>query len=94
VISCLSKQSPVAFRVWGSREAVSYLGQHPSNFTHRVHCTSKVGVQVLSKERVFSTRPCTLLSLLSFSVLSLSAIATARVLPFSVYSLVGSFSYF
>jgi hypothetical protein len=39
-------------------------------------------------------QPCTLLSLLSFSVLSFSVIAAARVLPFSAYSLVRSFSYF
>jgi hypothetical protein len=94
VISCLGKQPPVAFRVWSSREAVSYLGQYPSDFTRRVHCTSKVGVQVPSKERILSAQPCTLLGLLSFSVLSLSAIAAARVSPFLVYSLVESFSYF
>jgi hypothetical protein len=52
VISHLSKQPPVAFRVWGSRETVSYLSQHPSDFTRRVHCTSKVGIQVPSEERV------------------------------------------
>jgi hypothetical protein len=91
VISCSSKQPLVAFCVWGSREAVSYLGQHPSDFTRHVHCTSKVRVQVPSEERVLSVQPCTLLGLLSFSVLGLSAIATARVSPFSVYSLVGSF---
>jgi hypothetical protein len=94
VISCSSKQPLVAFRIWGSREVVSYLGQHPSDFTRRVHCTSEVGVQVPTKERILSMQPCTLLGLLSFSVLSLSAITTARVPPFSVYSLVGSFSYF
>jgi hypothetical protein len=52
VISCSSKEPPVAFRVWGSREADSYLGQHPSDFTRCVHCTGKVEVQVPSKERV------------------------------------------
>jgi hypothetical protein len=94
VISCSSKQSSVAFRVWSSQEVVSYLGQHPSNFTRCVHCASEVGVQVPSKEMVLSTQPCTLLGLLPFSVLSLSAITAARVPPFSVYSLVGSFSHF
>ena len=94
MISYLSKQSSVAFRVWGSWESVSYLSQYPSDFTWRVHCTSKVRVQVPSKERVLSVQPCTLLSLLSFSVLSFSVIAAARVLPFSAYSLVRSFSYF
>jgi hypothetical protein len=94
VISCSSKQSPVAFRIWSSREAINNLGQHPSDFTRRVHCTSEVRVQVPSKERVLSAQPCTLLGLLPFSVESLSAILAARVPPFSVYSLVGSFSYF
>ena len=94
VISCLCKQPPVAFRVWGSQETVSYLGQYSSDFTRRVHCTSKVGVHVPSEERVLSAQPCTLLSLLSFSVLSLSAIAAVRVSPFSVYKLVGSFTHF
>jgi hypothetical protein len=94
VISCLSKQPLVAFSVWSSREAVSYLSQYPSNFTRRVHQTSKVGVQVPIEEKVLSAQPCTLLGLLSFSVLSLSAIATARVSPFLVYSLVRTFSYF
>jgi hypothetical protein len=54
MISCLSKQTSVAFRVWSSWETVSYLSQHPSNFTRRVHCMSKVGVQVPSKEWVLS----------------------------------------
>jgi hypothetical protein len=94
VISCSGKQPPVTFRVWGLLEAVSYLGQHPSNFTRCVHCTSKVGVQVSSKERILLAQPCTLLGLLLFSVLSLSAITVERVPPFSVYSLVGSFCYF
>jgi hypothetical protein len=71
VISYLSKQPRVAFRVWSSREAVSYLGQYPSDLTRRVHCTSKVRVQVPSEERVLSVQPYTLLSLLLFLFLSL-----------------------
>jgi hypothetical protein len=54
MISCLSKQSPVAFRVCGSRETVSYLSQYPSDFTRRVHCSSKIRVQVPRKEKVLS----------------------------------------
>jgi hypothetical protein len=54
VVSCLSKQPPIAFHVWGSRETVSYLGQYPSDLTRRDHCTSKVRVQVPSKERDLS----------------------------------------
>jgi hypothetical protein len=94
VIIYPSKQPLVAYHVWSSREAVSYLGQHPSDFSRRVHCTSEVEVQVPSKERVLSTQPCALLGLLPFSVLSLSTIRTARVPPFSVHSLIGSFSHF
>jgi hypothetical protein len=54
MISCLGKHPPVAFRVWGSRETVSYLSQYPSYFTRCVHCSSKIGVQVPSEERVLS----------------------------------------
>jgi hypothetical protein len=91
VISCPSKQPSVAFRVRSSRKAISYLGHHPSDFTRHIHCASKVGVQVPGKEMIFSAQPCTLFP---FLVLSLSVITTARILPFSVYQLVGSFSYF
>jgi hypothetical protein len=44
VISYLSKQPPVDFRVLGSRETVSYLCQHSSDFTRHVQCSSKIGV--------------------------------------------------
>jgi hypothetical protein len=54
----------------------------------------EVRVQVSSEEGILSAQPCALLGLLSLSVLSLSVIMPARISPFSVYSLVGSFSYF
>jgi hypothetical protein len=54
VVSCPSKQPPIAFSVWSSWKAISYLGQHSSDFTRRVHCTSKVRVQVSSKEGILS----------------------------------------
>jgi hypothetical protein len=54
VISCLSKQPSVAFRFWGSRETISYLCQYSSDFTRRVQCSRKIGVQVSSEERVLS----------------------------------------
>jgi hypothetical protein len=57
MIGCLSKQPPVAFRVWSSRETVSYLCQYLSDFTRRVQCSSKIRVQVSSEERVFSLKP-------------------------------------
>jgi hypothetical protein len=94
VISCPSKQPLIAFYVWSSLEAISYLGQHPSNFTRHVHCASEVGVQVSSKERILLAQPCALLGLLPLSVLSLSAITPARIPSFSVHSLVRSFSHF
>jgi hypothetical protein len=49
VVSCPSKQPPIAFSVWSSQEAISYLGQHSSDFAWPVHCASEVRVQVLSK---------------------------------------------
>jgi hypothetical protein len=54
VISCPSEQPPIAFSIRSPWEAISYLSQHSSDFTRRVHCTSKVRVQVSSEERVLS----------------------------------------
>jgi hypothetical protein len=93
VINCLNKHLSIAFCVCSSWEAIGYLGQHPSNFTRRVHCVSEVGVQVSSEERILSVQPCALLGLLPLSVLSLLAVTPARIPSFWVYSLVGSFSY-
>jgi hypothetical protein len=44
MISCPSKQPPIAFSIQSLWEAISYLSQHSSDFTRRVHCTSKVRV--------------------------------------------------
>jgi hypothetical protein len=54
MISCPSKQLPIAFNIWSPWEAISYLSQHSSDFARRVHRTSKVRVQVSSKERILS----------------------------------------
>jgi hypothetical protein len=54
VVSCPSKQPPIAFSVWSSREAISYLGQHSSNFAWHVHCAGEVRVQVSSEEGILS----------------------------------------
>jgi hypothetical protein len=54
MINCPSEHPPIAFSIRSPREAISYLSQHSSDFARRVHCTSKVRVQVLSKERVLS----------------------------------------
>jgi hypothetical protein len=54
VVSCPSKQPSIAFNVWSSREAISYLGQHSSDFARRVHCAGEVRVQVSSKEGILS----------------------------------------
>jgi hypothetical protein len=94
VISCPNKQPPIAFCVWSSREAISYLGQHPSNLTRCVHCAGEVKVPVSSKERILLAQPCALLGLLPLSVMSLSVITPERILSFSIYSLVRSFSHF
>jgi hypothetical protein len=93
VVSCPSKQPSIAFSIRNPREAISYLGQHSSDFARRVHYTSKVRVQVSSKERILSAYPCALLGLFSISVLSLSAITAVRILPFSICSLIGGFPY-
>ena len=93
MISRPSEQPPIAFGIWGPGEAISYPSQHSSDFTRCVHCASEVRVQVSSEERVLSVYPRILLSLLSISLLSLPAITSARVPPFSEDSLVRSFSY-
>jgi hypothetical protein len=54
MISCPSEQPPIAFSIRSPGEAISYLSQHSFDFAWRVHCTSKVRVQVSSKERVLS----------------------------------------
>jgi hypothetical protein len=54
MISCLSEQPLIAFSIRSPWETISYPSQHSSNFTWRVHCSSKVRVQVLSEERVLS----------------------------------------
>jgi hypothetical protein len=62
MIGRLSKHPQVALRIWGSRKAVDYLRQHSSNFTRRVQCSSEIGVQVSSEERVLSQEPSVLFS--------------------------------
>jgi hypothetical protein len=63
VIGCLSEQLPIALSVGGPREAISYLSQHPSDFTRRVHGSGEVEVQVAPEEWIFPTLPCLLLGL-------------------------------
>jgi hypothetical protein len=54
MISFPSEKPPIAFSIQSPREAISYLSQHSFDFAWRVHRTSKIRVQVLSKERVLS----------------------------------------
>jgi hypothetical protein len=54
VIGYPSEESPIAFSIRSSWEAISYPSQHSSDFTRRVHCASKVRVQVSREERVLS----------------------------------------
>ena len=54
VVSCPSKQPSVAFSIRSPWEAISYLGQYSSDFARRVHCASKIRVQVSSKEGILS----------------------------------------
>jgi hypothetical protein len=49
-----SEQSPIAFSIRSPWEAISYLSQHSSDFTRRVHYASKVRIQVSREERILS----------------------------------------
>jgi hypothetical protein len=62
MIGRLSKDPPIALRVWGSREAIDYLCQDPSNFARRVQRSSKVRVQVLGEERILPSESSILFS--------------------------------
>jgi hypothetical protein len=62
MIGCLSKYPSIALRVWGSREAIGYLHQDPSNFARRVQCSGEVRVQVSGEERILLSKPSILLS--------------------------------
>jgi hypothetical protein len=90
VIGCLSEQPPITLSVGSSREAISYLSQHSTDFTRRVHGSSEVGVQVASKEWILSTLPYFLLSLF----LSLPTVTSSRVPSFSEDPFFQSFSHF
>ena len=93
MISCLSKQPPETFLVWGPWEVVGYLCQYSSNFARCVQCSSKIEVQVRSEERVLSPKPDVLFGKLSLPILSLSTITATGVTPFSMHSFIGSFSH-
>jgi hypothetical protein len=54
MISYPSEQLSIDLSIRSPQEAISYPSQHSSDFTRRVHCTSKVRVQVLSEERILS----------------------------------------
>jgi hypothetical protein len=89
MIGCLSEQSLIALGVESPREAISYLSQHPSDFTQRVHGSGEVGVQVAPEEWIFPTLPCLLLSLF----LSPSTITPSGIPSFPEDTFLRSFSY-
>jgi hypothetical protein len=89
VIGCLSEQPPIALGVRSSREAISYLNQHPSNVTRRVHGSGEVGVQVAPEEWIFPMLPCLLLGLF----LSPPMIASSGIPSFPEDTFLRSFSY-
>jgi hypothetical protein len=89
VIGCLSEQPPIALGVGSPREPISYLSQHPSDFTRRIHGSGEVGVQVAPKEWIFPTFPCLLLGLF----LSPSAITPSGIPSFPEDTFLRSFSY-
>jgi hypothetical protein len=79
VVGCLSEQPSIALGVGSPREAISYPSQHSTDFTQRVHGSGEVGVQVASKEWIFSMLPHFLLGL----SLSLPTVTSSRVHSFS-----------
>jgi hypothetical protein len=89
VIGYLSEQPPIALGVGSPREAISYPSQHPSNFTRRIHGSSKVGVQVAPEEWIFPKLPCLLLGLF----LSPPTIASSGIPSFPEDTFLQSFSF-
>jgi hypothetical protein len=89
MIGCLSEQPPIALGVGTPREAISYLSQHPSDFTRRVHGSGEVGVQVAPEEWIFPMLPCFLLGLF----LSPSTIESSGIPSFPEDTFLWSFSY-
>jgi hypothetical protein len=75
MISCPSKQPPIALGVRSPGEAIGYPSQYPTGLTRCVHGSGEVGVQVPFEERVLSALSCFLLSLL----LSLPTITSPRI---------------
>jgi hypothetical protein len=62
MIGRLSKQPPITLCVWGLQEAVDFLRQYSSNFTRRVQCSGKVGIQVLGEKRILPSESSILFS--------------------------------
>ena len=89
MIGCLSEQPPIALGVGSPREPISYLSQHPSDFTRRVHGSGEVGIQITPEEWIFPALSCLLLGLF----LSSPAIAPSGVPSFSEDAFLRSFSY-
>jgi hypothetical protein len=89
VIGCLSEQPLIALGVGSPREPISYLSQHPSDFTRCVHGSGEVRVQVAPEEWIFPTLPCLLLGLF----LSPSAITPSGIPSFPEDTFLRSFSY-
>jgi hypothetical protein len=89
VVSCPSKQPPIAIDVWSPREAIGYLSQHSTDLARCVHGSGDVGVQISSEERVLSTLSCLLLGLL----LSLPTITSVGIPPLHEDSFIWSFSH-
>jgi hypothetical protein len=89
VVSCPSKQPPIALGVWSPGEAIGYPRQHSTDLARCVHGSGEVGVQISSKERVLSTLSHLLLGLL----LSLPTITSAGIPPLPEDSFIWSFSH-
>jgi hypothetical protein len=89
MISCPSKQPPIALGVRSSGEAIGYPSQHSTDLTRCVHGSGEVRVQVLSEKRVLSA-----LSRLLFGLfLSLPTITSSGIPSFPKDLFLWSFSY-
>jgi hypothetical protein len=89
MISCQSKQPPIALGVRSPGEAIDYPSEHSTDLTRCVHGLGEVGVQVPSEKRVLSALPRFLFDLL----LSLPTIMSSGNPSFPKDPFFRSFSY-
>jgi hypothetical protein len=89
MLSCLSKQPPIALDVRSPWEAIGYPSQHSTDLTRCVHGSGEVRVQVPSEKRVRSALSRLLFGLL----LSLPTITSSEIPSFPEDPFFWSFSH-